>query len=639
MTNPSSSWTASDAADLYGLPRWGAPYYRVSETGEVEANLGTETVPVWHSMAAMMSELDERGIHPPLMLRFGNILEHRLRLLNESFRKAIADAGYQAPFKGVFPIKVNQQHQVIEQICEFGKQFHHGLEAGSKPELIAALSYMHDPEALIICNGYKDQEFIDLALYANRMGLQVILVIETLNEVSLILERAAALEVTPRLGVRMKLSTPGSGKWVNSGGDSSVFGLNAEQVIQLVDLLQEKKALHMLELLHYHLGSQIPNIRTIRSGVSEACRVYVDLVREGAPMGFLDLGGGLAVDYDGSQTNTPSSRNYAVEEYCADVVEAVMEICSKSEVAHPTLVTESGRATVAHYGVLVFNVLDVSGAPTTLDIPVLPETAPNELKYLSEIAAQIRGNNLQECLNDAVYYRDEIRSRFALGLVSLRERALAERCFEVIVRLIENATRNLERIPDSLEELAASRPDIYYGNFSLFQSLPDNWAINQLFPIMPIHRLNEEPLHEGIFADITCDCDGKIDHFIDDSGQKNSLLLHPLKPEEGYNIGVFLVGAYQETLGDLHNLFGDTNVVSVELDEDGRLAYGHEVEGDTVADVLSYVEFDPKEMTVNFRSLAERAVREGRITAPQRKIIMQAFREGMQGYTYFEYEG
>ncbi|WFB36616.1 biosynthetic arginine decarboxylase [Kiritimatiellota bacterium B12222] len=634
--SPSSSWTVSDSAELYGLPRWGAPYYRVADAGEVEVNLGDEENESWHSMAAMIGELEERGIEAPVMLRFGNILEHRLRLLNESFRKVMKAAGYQAPFKGVFPIKVNQQHQVIDQICEFGKQFHHGLEAGSKPELIAALSYMHDPEALIICNGYKDKEFIDLALYAVQMGLQVMLVVETVGEVPLILERSAALGVTPRLGVRMKLSTPGSGKWVESGGDASVFGLNAEQVIQVVDLLKEQEKLDCLELLHYHLGSQIPNIRTIRTGVSEACRVYVNLVREGAKMGFLDMGGGLAVDYDGSQSNTTSSRNYAVEEYCADVVESVMEICDKSDVAHPTLVTESGRATVAHYGVLVFNILDVSGAPTKLEVPELPENAPNELKYLVEIPHQIKANNLQECLNDAVYYRDEIRNRFALGLVTLRERALAERCFAVIVKKIEKATQDMERVPDSLEELSAARPDIYYGNFSLFQSLPDNWAIDQLFPIMPIHRLSEEPLQDGIFADITCDCDGKIDHFIDDSGSKNSLPLHDLKDEESYHIGVFLVGAYQETLGDLHNLFGDTNVVSVEVDEEGQRVYGHEVQGDTVADVLSYVEYDIKEMTGNFRKLAERAVRQSRITAPQRKIIMSAFTEGMQGYTYFE---
>jgi arginine decarboxylase len=633
MTPP---WTTTDSSELYGLPRWGAPFFRVSEQGEVEVNLGNEQTPHWNSMACILEELEARGIDAPLMLRFGNILEYRIKLLNDSFRKAIQDAGYQGEYKGVFPIKVNQQQQVIEQICQFGKPYHHGLEAGSKPELIAALSYLQDPEALVICNGYKDQEFIDLALYAVQMGLQVMLVVETLSEVPLILERAKAIGVKPRLGVRMKLSTPGSGKWVQSGGDNSVFGLNAEQVIRVVDLLKKTDSLQYLELLHYHLGSQIPNIRTIRSGVSEACRVYVNLVQEGAPMGFLDMGGGLAVDYDGSQSNTTSSRNYAVEEYCADVVESVMDICSKSGVKHPTLVTESGRATVAHYGVLVFNILDVSGISDRLDIPALPPDAPTELKYLADIPKHLNSVNLQESLNDALYYRDELRSRFSLGLISLRERALTEQCFAVILRQIEKSTKNLDRIPDSLEELSTSRPDIYYGNFSLFQSLPDTWAIDQLFPIMPIHRLLEKPEHEGIFADITCDCDGKIDHFIAETGSKKSLPLHDFKKDEAYYIGVFLVGAYQETLGDLHNLFGDTNVVSVELDDDGDRAYGHEVEGDTVADVLSYVEYDPKEMTMNFRSLAECAVRSGLITAPQRKTIMQAYREGMQGYTYFE---
>lgn len=635
-TAPPPPWTASDSADLYGLPLWGTPFFRVSDQGEVEVNLGEMENPNWNSMACILEELEARGIDAPLMLRFGNILEHRIKLLNESFRKAIADVGYQGAFKGVFPIKVNQQQQVIEQICQYGKPYHHGLEAGSKPELIAALSYMQDPEALIICNGYKDQEFIDLALYAVQMGMQVMLVVETVGEVPLILERATAIGVKPRLGVRMKLSTPGSGKWIQSGGDNSVFGLNAEQVIHVVDLLKKADALQCLELLHYHLGSQIPNIRTIRSGVSEASRVYVNLVQEGAPMGYLDMGGGMAVDYDGSQSNTTSSRNYAVEEYCADVVESVMDICSKSGVKHPTLITESGRATVAHYGVLVFNILDVSGISSRLDLPTLPANVPTELKYLADIPKHLKAVNLQESLNDALYYRDELRSRFSLGLISLRERALTEQCFAAILRQIEKATKTLDRIPDSLEELSTSRPEIYYGNFSLFQSLPDTWAIDQLFPIMPIHRLLEKPEHEGIFADITCDCDGKIDHFIADTGSKKSLPLHDFNKDEAYYIGVFLVGAYQETLGDLHNLFGDTNVVSVELDDEGKRAYGHEVEGDTVADVLSYVEYDPKEMTMNFRSLAERAVRSGLITAPQRKTIMQAYREGMQGYTYFE---
>ncbi len=639
MKNTSSSapvWDIAQSEELYGIRNWGTPYYSVSEKGEVQVNLGENGHSRWVSLPSILRDLEERGITAPVLLRFGNILDHRVTLINESFRKAIADAGYQAEYRGVFPIKVNQQQQVVEEICRFGQRYHHGLEAGSKPELIAALSYMHDPEALIICNGYKDAEFVDLALYGLKMGLQIILVVEIPNEVPLILERAKAIGIKPRLGVRMRLSTPGSGQWVDSGGDRSVFGLNAAQVIQTVDRLREADALDCLELLHYHLGSQIPNIRTIRAAASEAARVYIDLVKEGAKMGHLDIGGGLAVDYDGTQSSVASSRNYAVEEYCADVIETVMAACNAATVAHPTLVSESGRATVAHYGVLVFSILDVGEySPATLP-EALPANAPVMLKNLFELPTQLKPRNLQECYNDAVYYRDELRSMFIHGMISLRERALAELIFTTTVRRIAEMTRGMERVPDNLRGLAGALPDIYYGNFSLFQSLPDSWAIDQLFPIMPLHRLLEKPDREGIFADITCDCDGKIDRFIDPEGHRETLPLHAWNEKDPYYIGTFLVGAYQETLGDLHNLFGDTNVVSVELDESGEVAYYHEVQGDTVSDVLTYCEYDPKDLAENFRKLAELAVRRGRITAMERRTIVDAFNNGMQGYTYFE---
>ncbi len=632
-----SAWDTRHSEELYGIRNWGAPYYSVSEDGEVRVNLGENGHSHWTSLPSILRDLEERGITAPVLLRFGHILDHRVKLINESFRKAIADAGYQGEYRGVFPIKVNQQQQVVEEICRFGQRYHHGLEAGSKPELIAAMSYMHDPEALIICNGYKDAEFVDLALYGLKMGLQILLVVEIPNEVPLILERARAIGIRPRLGVRMRLSTPGSGQWVESGGDRSVFGLSAAQVIQTVDLLREEGALDCLELLHYHLGSQIPNIRTIRAGASEAARVYCNLVAEGARMGHLDIGGGLAVDYDGTQSSAASSRNYQIEEYCADVIETVMGTCNAAGVPHPTLVSESGRATVAHYGVLVFSILDV-GEYSPPEFPqALPPNAPNLLKNLFELPAQIKPRNLQECYNDAVYYRDELRAMFSHGMISLRDRALAEQIFSTTVRRIAEAARGLERVPDNLRGLAGALPDIYYGNFSLFQSLPDAWAIDQLFPIMPLHRLGEKPDREGVFADITCDCDGKIDRFIHaEDGYRETLPLHAWNGKDPYYIGVFLVGAYQETLGDLHNLFGDTNVVSVELDEGGEVAYYHEVQGDTVADVLSYCEYDPKDLAENFRKLAEQAVRRGRISAAERRTIVDAFNNGMQGYTYFE---
>lgn len=629
-------WSVQHSEELYGIRNWGMPYFSIGEDGHARVNLGDQDQPEWRSLHQVILELEERGITCPVMLRFGNILDHRVKLINESFTKAIQDVGYQGEYRGVFPIKVNQQQQVIQEITRFGKRYHHGLEAGSKPELIAAMSYMHDPEAVIICNGYKDAEFVDLALYGVKMGLQILLVAEIPSEVTLVLERARLAGVKPRLGVRMRLSTPGSGQWLESGGDRSVFGLNAAQVIQVVDTLREADALDCLELLHYHLGSQIPNIRTIRAGASEAARVYVDLVREGAKMGYLDIGGGLAVDYDGTQSSCISSRNYAVEEYCVDVVEAIMATCNQAQVAHPNIVSESGRATVAHYGVLVFNILDV-GEYSPAALPAsLPPSAPQMLKNLYLVPSQMMPKNLQECYNDALYYRDELRSMFSHGVISLRERGMAEQIFSTTVRMIAESAQQLDKAPDGLKQLMSSIPDIYYGNFSLFQSLPDSWAIDQLFPVMPIHRLTEAPTREAVFADITCDCDGKIDRFIDPEGERRSLPLHLWKEEDPYYIGVFLVGAYQETLGDLHNLFGDTNVVSVELDEDGDIAFTHEVLGDTVADVLSYVEYDPKELLERFRKLAERAVRRGRISAAERRTIVEAYTSGMQGYTYYE---
>jgi arginine decarboxylase len=584
----------------------------------------------------MIGDLDDRGITTPLMLRFSHILDHRISLINESFQHAIREAKYEGMFRGVFPIKVNQQQQVIQEICQFGERYHHGLEAGSKPELIIALSHLRDPDALIICNGYKDAEFIDLALYGLKMGLQVLLVVETLHEVPLILERAKLLNVKPRLGVRMRLSTPGSGMWLESGGDQSVFGLTAVQVIQVVDTLRAAGQLDCLELLHYHLGSQIPNIRTVRSAVSEASRVYIDLVKEGAPLQFLDIGGGLAVDYDGSHTNTPSSRNYTVEEYSADVVETVMNACDSADIPHPHLVTESGRATIAHYGVLIFDILDVGKSLLDEEPPELTEKTPPLLRDLAMIPQRLHPRNLQEGYNDAVYYRDELRSMFAHGIITLRERALTEQQFAYVVNKICRMAESDERLLETFRELDAMPSDIYYGNFSLFQSLPDAWAIDQRFPIMPIHRLDTQPDRQGIFADITCDCDGKIDRFIDPDGVRKTLPLHPVLSGERYYIGTFLVGAYQETLGDLHNLFGDTNIVSVQADENGEPSFEHEVQGDTVADVLSYVEYEPKDLIRNVRKLAESAVRNNRITAAERKTIMDAFETGMQGYTYFE---
>lgn len=630
------SWSTEQSADLYGVDSWGHGFFGVSKKGHVTVRLEDGESQAEVSLHDVIEGLRDRGTHLPVLLRFRDLLHSRIAEINESFRKAIRHQGYQGEYRGVYPIKVNQQRQVIEEIAEFGKKYNYGLEAGSKPELIAALAHMHNPEAYIVCNGYKDEEFIDLALHAQKMGLKVMLVLEMPSELDLILERSRRLGVLPNLGVRVRLSTKGSGHWKESAGDKSVFGLNAAQVIQVVDRLRDSGYLGCLKMLHYHQGSQIPNIAAIREGATEAVRMYCDLVKEGAPMGVLDIGGGMAIDYDGSHTNFASSCNYSIQEYCTDIVEVIAQICDKAGVSHPNLISESGRAVVAYYSVLVFNILDVTSAQTSEEAPAIPEKAPQNLINLIHVHKTLSKKNLQESFNDAVYYRDQMRAQFFYGNATLRERGLAEAWFWHILTRISKLIQDLEDdIPEDLRDLSSSLVDFYYGNFSLFQSLPDSWAIDQLFPVMPIHRLDERPRHRAVLADITCDCDGKIDRFINKEDVAKVLPLHELKPNDPYYVAVFLVGAYQETLGDLHNLLGDTNVVGVHL-ENGKPVYTHEVEGDTVADVLSYVEFDPKELISKFRNFAEKAVSEGRISPRERREILDIYRLGLAGYTYFE---
>lgn len=628
-------WTAEKSKDLYGVRNWGTDYFDVSEKGDVVLRPHGPRKPVEISLMDIVDGLKDRGLDMPVLIRFGNILADRLRTLNGSFQKAMREMKYQGAYRGVYPIKVNQQQQVVEEIVKYGRPMHHGLECGSKAELIAALAYLQDPEAYIVCNGYKDEEFIDLALFALKMGIQTILVVEMPGEVNLILERAERMNIRPRLGVRAKLATRAEGHWTDSGGDFSMFGLNASHVIDIIDLLRDRDMLDCMHMLHFHLGSQIPNIRNIRSAVSEGCRFYVNLVQEGAKMGILNVGGGLAVDYDGSHTNFASSSNYTLDEYAVDVVEVVMSLTDQAGVPHPVIVSESGRATVAHHSVLLFNVLDVSRFESHGLPEKLPDDASETLKNLLHANETLNAKNAQECYHDAVYYRDEIRSAFEHGTATLRERALAERIFWHIVNRVAKELRGRKYVPDELAGLSAAVADVYHGNFSVFQSLPDSWAIEQLFPVMPIHRLNEAPTRQATIADITCDCDGKISKFIDLHDVKNTLPLHVFNGED-YYLGVFLVGAYQETLGDLHNLLGDTHVVSVHVDDDGEVEYAREIPGDTVADVLSYVEYNPADMLDRMRKQAESAVRKRQITPQERREILAAYESGLRGYTYFE---
>ena len=625
------AWSVQDSTDLYGFGRWGNDYFGVSDRGNVTAK-------TLHSSVELVDIIDgmiERDLQMPVLLRIENILDAQIYRLNTAFRDAIEAQDYKGHYRGVYPIKVNQQAQVVEEIADFGARFQHGFEVGSKPEIIAALAMLSEPGSMIICNGYKDEEFVELGLNAIQLGFVCIFVVETTTEIPIIIERSKALGIEPIIGVRIKTTTRASGPWNSTSGDRSVFGLTATQLVDMIDQLKAEDMLHCLKLLHCHLGSQIPNIGDIRRGITEACRFYADLVNEGAPLEYIDLGGGLAVDYTGWASNDGQSRNYSLREYCEDIVDALKQTLDEYEIPHPVIVTESGRATIAYSSILIFNVLDT----TTFEAGTLPAPGEDEhplIKSMRDIYALLNESRLQECYNDANFYRNEVRELFKRGQIDLRSRALAENLFLDILQNILRVTKTMERVPQELEGLRTSLADIYYGNFSLFQSLPDTWAIDQLFPIAPLHRLDEMPDRLAVLADITCDCDGKIDKFVGPEEVEETLPLHSLKKGEEYYLGVFLVGAYQETLGDLHNLFGDTNVVSVRINGDDGFEFVKEMHGDTIADVLSYVEYNPDEMKVRYRNTAERAVREGRISARERQRNIKTFNESLNGYTYYE---
>ncbi len=636
MNHTFERWNTTKSTELYGINEWGGGYFSIAENGDLMVMPSPGAVNRAVSIRDILSGIEDRGLGMPVLLRIENILDSQIAELNESFLYAMKELDYKGTFTGAYPIKVNQQQQVVEEITLYGSKYHHGLEAGSKAELIAAMGMLTDTQAPLICNGYKDQEFIDLGLYATKIGYKCILVLEMPSELPLIIERSRILGATPILGIRIKLSTQAGGHWGESGGERSIFGLNTTQMIEVVDLLAKEGMLDCLQMVHYHLGSQISNIREIRTAVNEACRVYAGLVMEGANVKYLDLGGGLAVDYDGSQSNFLSSRNYTLNEYCTDIIEAVMTSLDEVGIEHPTIITESGRALVAYYSMLLFNVLDVTCFQPEPLPETLPESSPAQIKYMFDSLKSLSVRNIQECFNDIIYYRDEARQLFNHGKITLRQRSLAEKIFWTTINEIARISKGIKHITPDIEDIERALSDIYYCNFSVFQSLPDAWAIDQLFPIMPVHRLNEEPTRNAIIADITCDCDGKIDRFIDRHDIKYYLPLHDLKESEEYYLGAFLVGAYQETLGDLHNLLGDTNIVTVRVLDNGEYEFVGELEGDSVADILSYVEYDPKRLLVRFRKTAEKAVRKGNITAQERREIMQAYEMGLRGYTYFE---
>jgi arginine decarboxylase len=631
---PQHRWTLADALETYGIRNWGNPYFGINEKGHVCVHPdGPQAASM--DLKELVDEVRRRGIGLPLLLRFTDVLRHRVIHLNEAFRKAIAEHNYKGQYRGVYPIKVNQHRYVVETIVETGKSYGYGLEAGSKPELLAVMALLDNDEALVICNGYKDEEYVETALFFSRLGRKVILVVEKPSELPLIAEVARRTGIAPRLGIRVRLSTRGAGKWEASGGDRSKFGLTSSELMASIGFMRETGLLQYFELLHFHLGSQISNIRNVKNALREVGCFYVEVARQGAPLQYLDVGGGLGVDYDGSQTNFTSSMNYTTEEYSNDVVFGVMEACDRAGVPHPTLVSESGRAVVAHHAVLIVDVLGTSEIDPAQVSDKVDEKAQPVVRNLASTFRDVTNKNLLESWHDAQDSKEESLTLFSLGHLSLEQRVAAENIYWATCHKIMRIAREQGEIPEELESLEKQLSDTYFCNFSVFQSLPDSWAIDQLFPMMPIHRLNEKPTRKAVLADITCDSDGKIEHFIDKREVKDSLELHPLNDDD-YYLGIFLVGAYQEILGDLHNLFGDTHTVQVSLAPNGGYLIDHVVEGDTVTEVLHYVSYNKDDLVARLRKFTEVALRQGRITLDESRSLLRMYEEGLSGYTYLE---
>ncbi|WP_193139262.1 biosynthetic arginine decarboxylase [Meridianimarinicoccus sp. MJW13] len=618
----------------YGIDAWGHDLVTVLPDGNVGLRdpLAPGSPPV--ALPMIVEDLRARGIGTPIQLRVQSFLDYGLNRLCDAFDATMAEVGYKGAYRGVFPIKVNQQHEVVSRIVEVGRARGYGLEAGSKPELIVALAQPLADESLIICNGTKDDEFIRLAILSRKLGFRTVIVLESLNEFEIVRRVAEELDTKPLLGVRVKLTQSVGGKWEASSGDRSIFGLGTYELVQLIDRLEDSGLMECLVLQHSHLGSQVPNVIDVRRTATEACRFFTELRRLGAPLTYMDLGGGLGIDYTGEKRPSENSVNYSVEEYCFAVVETVAHAMNDAGEAHPTIVTESGRFVVALSSMLIFDVLDA----TLYDVPDKPVARDGDHHLLTDLMAvesYLDGNRVQECFNDAVYYRDELRALFRRGVLDLRQMGRAERTFLYTLSRIsevERAQDGASELRDQLENYV----DYYHCNFSMFQSLPDVWAIDQIHPVIPLQRLNEAPTRRAVLTDITCDSDGKIKRFVLGDGMHKALPVHDLRDGEDYLIGVFFVGAYQETLGDLHNLFGDANVVTIALDGEGGFTVEHEVEGDSIAEVLSYVEYDPQDCLAAFRKRVDQAVAKRAVTSQERRTLISAYKDSLSGYTYFE---
>ena len=627
-------WRIDDSSELYNINGWGLKYFSINEKGHVAVTPKEGYASV--DLKEVMDELQVRDIVSPVLLRFPDILDNRIEKISRCFKQAAKEYNYQAQNYLIYPIKVNQMRPVVEELVTHGKKFNIGLEAGSKPELHAVLATNIAENALIICNGYKDEDYIELALLAQKMGRRIYLVVEKLNELRLITEIAKRINIKPNIGIRIKLSSSGSGKWEESGGDQSKFGLNSSELLEALDFLEKNKMEECLKFIHFHIGSQITKIRRIKNALREATQFYVQLSKLGFNIEFVDIGGGLGVDYDGTRSSaSESSMNYSIQEYANDAVSAIVDACEKNNLKQPNVITESGRSLSAHHSVLVFEVLETASQPIWKDTEEIDENSHELARELYEIWDKLSQARLFESWHDALEIRETALDLFSLGMLDLRTRAQIEKLFWSVAREVGELAATLKHAPDEFRKIAKMLPDKYFCNVSLFQSLPDSWAIDQVFPIMPISRLDERPNRTATLQDITCDSDGKIANFISNHGIASSLPVHSLKPNEPYYLGVFLVGAYQEILGDMHNLFGDTNAVHISVYKD-RYEIDQVIEGETVAEVLDYVQFNPKKLVRNVETWVTASMKAGRITPEEGREFLSNYRSGLYGYTYLE---
>ncbi|HLQ09496.1 MAG TPA: biosynthetic arginine decarboxylase [Steroidobacteraceae bacterium] len=643
--NPAQPWRVEDSLELYHVEAWGKGYFGINDSGHVVVRPDT-TERHEIDLYEVVEGLQARDLTTPVVVRFSDILAHRLRRLHDAFAQAITENDYKNRYAAVFPIKVNQQRLVVEEVYRYGQEFGFGLEVGSKPELLAVMAMTENaPDRLIICNGFKDDSYIEAVTLATKLGRTIIPVVENFEELGLILKHAQTYQVRPRIGVRVKLISEGSGRWSASAGERSKFGLFITEILELFNVLKQHDMLDCLQLVHCHPGSQLQDIRRVKEAINELAHVYAELKLMGAGLQYIDVGGGLGVDYDGSGTNFSSSMNYTLNEYASDVVYRIASVCNLRDIPHPMIVSESGRAVAAYHSVLIFDAL---GSSALDKFRVTGDRAedyggdeelPQPVQDLFEAYRAVSERRLVECYHDALTAREQVLQMFNLGLLSLEFRALAERLYWATCAKIRDSCRKLESLPEELEDLESILSDTYFCNFSVFQSLPDSWAIDQLFPILPIHRLHERPTRTAVLADITCDSDGKIDHFVSLRDVKRTLELHELRADERYYLAVFLVGAYQETLGDLHNLFGDTHVVHVRLHDEGGWWIEEIVKGDTANKVLEYMEYDVAELYPALARDCERAIRDGRMTLAQSQALKRFYESELDGYAYLEPAG